>query len=383
MRISPARLLLALACLALLLCGVRTESAWAAKKKPAKSWPSKKKHPHHKKSTPASGGGAAKSSAPGAAPAEDADEEGGDDSAEGDEASNDDAKAESPRAKKVAREEGEGDDGDGDDSTVVRKKARKSDDDDDESSEGAPVAVELWAGPRAVHRTFDFNDPLASHQQGATNPYAYQLPAGPAPFIQVGLYPAAFATRGFAANIGLVGSFEKLVATKTGGGTQDSTFGQQFEVGLRGRLPLGAGELGLTGAYGKHSFRLAAVDPGPATSTLVPNVDYTFVRVGVDGRVAISAVELGLHVGTRLVSDTGSLGKVWFPSTKTKSIEAGFSLAYRITPLVGVVGGVDFLRYAFDFNPVPTSNPARAVAGGAVDQYISGFLALRLTIAGG
>jgi hypothetical protein len=62
MSISPARWLLALACLALLMCGVRTESAFAAKKKPAKSWPGKKKHPH-KKHAPAAGpaksGGAA------------------------------------------------------------------------------------------------------------------------------------------------------------------------------------------------------------------------------------------------------------------------------------------------------------------------------------
>jgi len=35
-------------------------------------------------------------------------------------------------------------------------------------------------------------------------PYSYSLPAGPVPFVDLGLYPGAFATRGFAANIGLV-----------------------------------------------------------------------------------------------------------------------------------------------------------------------------------
>ena len=91
--------------------------------------------------------------------------------------------------------------------------------------------------------------------------------------------------------------------------------------------------------------------------------------------------ELGLHVGTRLVSDTGSLGKTWFPHTKTNAIVAGLSVCYRLTPLIGVVAGADFLRYAFDFNPVPQGNGV--IAGGAVDQYISGFAALRVSISGG
>src|SRR3954447_16108966 len=159
MRISPARWLVALACLALLLCGARTESAWAAKKKPAKSWPSKKKHPAHKRSAPASSG----AKPAGAAPADEADEEGGDESAQGDDSAADTDKSEGAaktKPKKVARggeESGEGDgseDEDGD-STVVRKKARKHEV-ADEGGEGAPIALELSAGPRAVHRTFNF-----------------------------------------------------------------------------------------------------------------------------------------------------------------------------------------------------------------------------------
>ena len=49
--------------------------------------------------------------------------------------------------------------------------------------------------------------------------------------------------------------------------------------------------------------------------------------------------------------------------------------------MFSIVAGVDFLRYAFNFNPVPTTNAV--VAGGAVDQYISGYLALRVSISGG
>jgi hypothetical protein len=46
-----------------------------------------------------------------------------------------------------------------------------------------------------------------------------------------------------------------------------------------------------------------------------------------------------------------------------------------------VVGGGELIRYGFDFNPVSTN--AAFVAGGAVDQYISGYLALRVSFSGG
>jgi hypothetical protein len=368
------------------MSGAGGGSAWAAKKKPAKSWPGKKKH-GHKKHAPASGGGAAKSG--GAAPAEDADE-GEEESAQGEDESQADEKKpaggdSAPRPKKVAASEdqdeeksGDGDSSDDDgDSTVVRKKAKKHVAEDEDEDGAAPVAFELMAGPRAVNRNFSFHDPLSDHQAGLADPSAYQLPAGPAPFISGGLYPAAFATRGVAAGFGIVGSFEKLIATKTGGQT---TQAQQFQAGLRFRLPLGASEIGFTGAYGQQLFRISATNPAPMATGVVPNVTYTYGAVGADARFRIAeVVELGLHVGTRLVLDTGGL-KAWFPKTKTNSIDAGLSLAYRITPLIGVVAGADIVRYGFDFNPVPMNNGL--VAGGAVDQYISGYGALRVTLSG-
>jgi hypothetical protein len=382
---TPVRWLVALCCLAVLLCGARTESAWAAKKKPAKSWPNKKKKKGGpaKKHTPAAG--AAKSGG-GAPPADSAGDDEGEETAQDEGDEEEQAKPaksarseESKSSRKVARSEDEGDedgessDDDGGDATVARKKAKFEDDDDDE---GAPVAFELAAGPRIMHRTFDFHDPLSDYQRTLTPPNAYQLPAGPAPFIQGAIYPAAFATRGFAANIGVIGSFEKLVATKTNG---QSTLGQAFDAGARVRVPVGGSELGFAAAYGQHVFKLVTNDPGPGAGS-VPNVAYTFVRLGADGRLRLGDLELGAHLGTRLVLSTGALGQKWFPNTKTTVLEAGLSAGYRITPLVSVVGGVDLLRYAFDFNPVPPMNPV--VAGGAVDQYISGWLALRLSIGG-
>jgi hypothetical protein len=384
---TPVRWLVALCCFAMLLCGAQTESAWAAKKKPAKSWPSKKKKKGPaKKHAPAAGPAKSGGGAPPAESADDEGEETAQDEGQGDDAEEQAKPAKSAKSedskssRKVARSEDDGDEGgdssddEGGDTTVARKKAKFNDDDEDE--EGGLVAFELAAGPRVMHRTFDFHDPLSDYQRTLTPPNAYQLPAGPVPFIQGAIYPAAFATRGFAANIGVIGSFEKLVATKTNG---QSTLGQAFDAGVRVRVPVGGSEIGFAGAYGQHVFKLVTVDPGPGTGS-VPNVAYTFVRLGADGRLRIADLELGAHIGTRLVLSTGALGQKWFPNTKTTVFEAGVSAGYRLTPLVSVLGGVDLLRYAFDFNPVPQMNPV--VAGGAVDQYISGWLALRLTIGG-
>jgi hypothetical protein len=400
MRISVLRGLAFLICLVCLL-GVSPVGGSVAQAA-SDSWSStkKKKHHHKKKhktrSVPATG------SMPGtkAAPADDKDdddtggEEAEDDSADKDEKGEkgDDAKERPSKAKsdkktaKADGEEHEGEDasGEGDDNgdaPVVRRKAHRVT--DDGSGGPAPLAFVLSAGPRVVHRTFDFHDPLTNYNPGATKPYSYSLPAGPAPFVDLALYPGAFAGRGIASQIGLVGRYEKLIGTKTNfdQGVSLSTFGQEFEVGLRGRLPLDANELGVTAAYGKHSFHVTDTDPGPTASAVVPNVDYTFVRLALDGRLDLGAVAFGARVGTRLVTSTGALGETWFPKTKTNSIEAGVEGAFKLTPVFSIVAGVDFLRYAFNFNPVPTSNAV--VAGGAVDQYISGYLALRVSISGG
>src|SRR5450432_2460610 len=265
MRAQLVRVLVVLTCLVFGAVGVSSRAAAADKKK---SWPSKK---HHHKTHHRSGRSAkpsSKSAAPGtsAAPAEETDDDDSDESAEQDDKQTDDSKAKPSKTKgKGARDDeasddkgkgkGKGDDDeeeDGSDAGVLHRKARKP----SVAEEGgaAPAAVELAVGPRIIHRSFSFNDPLSNYNPSAAKPYSYVLPGGPAPFVTLGLYPAAFATRGFASNIGLVASYEKLLGTKTmaADGSTFTTFAQQFEVGARVRVPLGGNEVGVSGTYGKQ-----------------------------------------------------------------------------------------------------------------------------------
>jgi hypothetical protein len=384
MRTSVVRGLSAALCLALALAGAGRASAadWSSSKK--KSRHHKKKH-HKPRTAPAA---RAKSTGSKAAPAEE-DDEGGDDSGDDTDENGEAAKDSKKKIKLDAKDKGDtdeekngeakGEGEEGGDTTVIAHKSRPP---REETAGGGAVALELTAGAGGVHRNFDFNDPLSNYQTGRSLPYSYSLPAGPTPFVGVGFYPGAFAGAGIASQIGLVGRYEKLIGTKTSvdHGPMLSTFGQEYEVGVRARQPLAEHEVGLMVAYGKHSFHVSDTDPGPTTNAIVPNVDYTFIRLGLDGRLGLGRVSLGAHAGTRLVSNTGPLGTTWFPSTKTKTVEGGVWGSYELTPLLGVVAGVDYLRYAFNFNPVPTTNAV--VAGGAVDQYISGYVALRVSISG-
>jgi hypothetical protein len=378
--------LAALTCLAFLLTGA--VPAEAAKHK--KSWPSKKsgKSRHKKSPSPAS----SKSGAP--APADDGDDDSGEgESAQAGGGDEDEADAPAFKPKKVAKSSNDNDDededsgsssssGDGDDdgSPVVRKKARKVAMEGDES---APIALELAAGPRVVNRSFQFNDALAQASE-------YKLPYGAAPFLDAAIYPLAFAGRGALANIGVIGRYERLVGTSTvskdpngGPSTTTTTTAQQFEVGARGRIPLDVHEVGVAVTYGSHVFLPASKDPGPS-ATSIPNVRYTFIGAGADTRLRFGIVTVGAHLGTRVVTETGPLNTTWFKKTTKPALalDAGLSLAVRVAPMFEVVGGVDFLRYGFAFNPKPADN-LTFVAGGAVDQYISGFLALRVSITGG
>jgi hypothetical protein len=403
MRVQHHRVLMVLFCLAFGfgLLGVSTPAAAADKKK---AWASKKhKKTHHKASKPAA---KAAGSAKAAAPAEEADDDEGGDDAEA-AAKDEDTKAKpkaasSGKAKNDNRTDEKSDKDESSDDDERQASKRKSDDDDDEGSStvvhrkakrpvmegepGALIALEVAAGPRAVHRSFDYNDPLSNHLTTVGKPYGYQLKVAPAPFVNLGFYPAAFATRGLAAGLGIVGSYEKIVGTQSPDvtGTNVSTVAQQFEVGLRGRLPLAAHEVGVSATYGQQTFHVNGTDPGPGSNPMmpnstVPNVDYTFVGLTADARLRFSPFEIGAHIGTREVLDTGSLNKNWFSTVKTQTIDAGVSLAYRLTPMFDVLGGVDLMRYAFNFNP----NTNTVVAGGAVDQYISGYLALRVSLSGG
>jgi hypothetical protein len=246
-----------------------------------------------------------------------------------------------------------------------------------------PSPFDLEAGLRAVNRNFSYKDTPADlfPNKGYPVLVPFRLPLGPALFFDGNFYPGALATSGAAAHFGLAFGYELNFATKAifaQGSPIERTLhtqASQFYLGARARIPFGAHELGLLGAYGQQKFLLTGDENAP----LAPDVHYKFVRLSVDSRFRFDNISFGAHIGTRLVSDTGGLRTDWFPNAKAKSIELGMFLGYRLSRAFDLVAAGDLLRYGFDFNPIPpqTDPWSKPVAGGGTDQYITGSLALR------
>jgi hypothetical protein len=227
-----------------------------------------------------------------------------------------------------------------------------------------PSAIELGAGVKFFTRNFDYNDDVSGLR-------TYSLSGAPAGFVSLRLYPAAFFTDGFAANIGIAAGYERAfaVSSKNAQGDELDTSSQEFYAGLRLRLPFAAHEAGLVAAYGQHSFTIDGDES-------VPDVDYSFVRTVVDARFRFGKIVVGAHVGPRFVLGTGQLGEI-FPDASAGGIELGLHGGYAVTDNLDLLLGVDVRRYYFTLNPsttnpptLPTPVPQVAAAGGAVDQYL-------------
>ena len=235
-----------------------------------------------------------------------------------------------------------------------------------------PSPLEIIGGVRAFSRNFRYTDDLFDALR------SYKLGAAPAFLIQGRWYPAAHFSGGIPSHIGLVGGYEQGVFLKSqvADGEELTTKMSEWYAGLRYRIPIEKHELGVQGTYGKHSFK---VEDDPA-APLVPDVDYTYLRFGLDGRVRVDQILLGAHFGYRMLLDTGELqSDAWFPNTGGGGVDAGLFAGYEFITGVALVAGFDFRRYFFSFDPSP-GDPL--IAGGAVDEYLSGWGGLSVRLPG-
>jgi len=255
---------------------------------------------------------------------------------------------------------------------------------------------ELDLGLRGYSRNFEYTDPYGARdpsQHRALVPY--KLPFAPAFTLAGVFYPGAFFDNGVLGNIGLMGSLNLGFATKTdyvqqqpGGAsttTELKTNSQDWDLGLRGRIPAGPFELALFAEYGMQTFILLGDEGGTKLAPLVPDVKYTFVRLGAEPRVRFGHFTAAGHIAPRILTSLHQidLARVWFPGAKGRGLDFGLMVGYGLTNFLELVGGGDFVGYGFDFNDLPTDPTlAPVVAGGATDRYWSGWVALRLRVPG-
>lgn len=248
-------------------------------------------------------------------------------------------------------------------------------------------------GLEAARRDLAYNDQLSDHYPYVLDPVTglptgapqlsdYHLPMQPGGFVALELYPAALFSSGFVSNVGFVFDFHQMLQTKSSysrdGETREfDNKTSRWSAGLRIRFPSETFEFGTTAAYGVHKFFLAGDEDNP----IVPDVKYGFFKLGVDGLASFGKFALGGKLGVRLLGSLGELESLWFPGATGTGLEAGILGRYALGEKVGIVFGVDLLRYGFDFNAMPKNN--RVAAGGAIDQYIIGHLGVRFALSSG
>jgi hypothetical protein len=339
------RIARALAFVVALLVMFASLSAEAKKKKPAKK---------HKPAATKSKG---KEAAPEAAPETD---EASDEKSSGKGGAREDEEEDKPKATPAA-EPG------GDEEAAAKKPAKAKSAPEKAEAEGpsgAPFALKIGVGGRALFRQLRWTD-----DGGALAPYT--LSPGPEVGAWLEAYPAAFATDGFAANIGLVGRFNYGfgASSKTPAGQTLTTKYQDFLVGLKIRIPLGMVLPYVQGAYGMQKFHL---EPADATR---PNFNYGLVHAG-GGALFQVTPELDIDVGAGFVyvmNPGSSAGEIkaptLYPRAAANGVDVSLSVGYRIINMIGVRVGGDFRQFGIATGW--RTGDAAIRAGGATDRNIT------------
>ena len=267
-------------------------------------------------------------------------------------------------------------------------------------SEGAEHGLrplELTAGVRGYNRNFTYT----SGSQGLS---AYPVTFALGFLVEARVFPGAFFGDGTLTNIGFEGRLEYGIPTPTNYAqaattttparlTKLTTQVYEYQFGIRGRIPLGKSELGIFGLYGDQSFSVlgdetpprAGVSPASSPPyAVVPDVHYHYLRIGLDARFYISKLMVGGHVAPRFLTAMKELdkAKVWFPGATGSGLDIGMLLGWQILPWLQGVGGIDMVRYGFDFNNSPAVPARGIVAGGATDTFVSGWLGAMGTFGG-
>ncbi len=246
--------------------------------------------------------------------------------------------------------------------------------------ERVDTPLALSAGVRVFSRDFSYG--------GAGNGLrGYGLGGAPALWLGGEWYPDAHFTTGVAANIGLVASFAQSFGVSSGrddGGSENyGTSMRIYDVGIRGRIPLGVHEIGVSFRYGGQSFHIdGALDPssvaaagGAPTRSFVPDVSYGYIRPGIDARLRFGDFGVGASLGYRKVLSFGDLGSsAWFPAVSANAVDLGVSVEYRLLGSLYAVAGGALEHYSVTMNASDASAVnGRPSASGASDRYLSAY----------
>jgi hypothetical protein len=251
----------------------------------------------------------------------------------------------------------------------------------EEPSAASPgPALEFGVGAKALFRNLSWTaDASSAGCSPCLGPYA--LTPGPETGLWLEFYPAALGTNGFAANVGLFGSFDFGfgVATTLANGANVATKFRDFLAGIKLRIPIGTFVPNVAVSYGQQVFEIAPQNP----SRDIPQVAYSFVRPSLGARWLLTpTVSLDASAGYLAVLDPGSganhiRSSSFFPNATSFGFDLSASVAYRLVGAVGLRGGVDLRQYVLDMN-----DKTQPTIGGGVDRYITAWAGVEVVLDG-
>ncbi len=232
-------------------------------------------------------------------------------------------------------------------------------------------------GFNTFFRTFDFND-VQANVGGLARPYESNF--SPAIEIVVDWFPAAhFQDDGYLRNIGVGLDADYafgLSSTDEVTGAEFPTNSFSIEGSVMGRFPFGANEVGAEVGFGTDQFALDPSETGEDPAT--PDVEYTYLRLGASGRWrALWFLDVLGSAGYRFVFDSGEIGSdPFFPNLDVGAFDAELAVSTPILDPIHFELGANYQHYFFSLNPSPDdpSFGQGTVIGGALDQYVTGFL---------
>jgi PEGA domain len=201
--------------------------------------------------------------------------------------------------------------------------------------------------------------------------------AGAIPMIRLSgeVNPLAFSPRKLVSGWGLYASYARAMpldstATLTDGNQVDvPTTWSELDLGLRYRYRFDSSSfVGVAGGYGAHSFTFDFSDQTGELEAEVPDVDYRFWRVGLEGRYGFGRAALLASGGTRLVNSIGSLGDR-FAQTDVVALHATLGLAVTLTEAFEVRLSGRYDRYAHEYT---AQDGGESTSG--LDQFFGGVL---------
>jgi len=309
---------------------------------------------------------------------------------------------EAKKAEPVAAAEGEGEE-----APKKKKKKKKktgmegADVVEEPADEVIPPTFDMQLGLGFINRSLAYRDDNSMPE--GLRPYS--LPAGPTVVAHIIWFPIGPFTDGPMKDLGIEGHIEQGAfissSLPAGGsfpnGAKFSTAVHEYSGGLRYRMTFGAGNYffgSLTGGEHAFTFHSTSTAPDMQRSNLdIPDTIYRFIRPGVGLHVEVGGgFSLGIAAGFRWVFNKGGqFHDAFFTQSTVAGVDGQAKVGYRISPMFEVRAILDWRRYFSSMNcfggldaggmAINACNPS-FTAGGAIDQYFIGSVAIAMTMGG-